>query len=73
MTIELYPRPLFLTLVLLITALLIANIVVNIIDLYYFMDNGIWSGNKYVEILIQLFDFDTESKNLPTFYSAIAL
>lgn len=73
MTIELYPKSIFRTLLVIVIALTIANIVVNIINLNFFIDNGIWSGNKYIKILINLFDFDTEAKNLPTFYSAVAL
>ena len=37
------------------------------------MDNGIWSGNKHVKVLCELFDFDREEKNIPNFYSAVAL
>ena len=73
MTIELKPRPLFRTLLLFVTALLIANIVMNIIDLYYFMGNGNWGGNKYLKVLDHLFIFENEYGNIPTFYSGVTL
>jgi len=38
----------------------------------YYIENGIWSNNDYVKIVINLFDFNTE-KNVPTFYSSLAL
>jgi hypothetical protein len=52
--------------------LLFLHICVNIVRFNYYINNGLWSNNDYVKVLINLFDFNTE-KNIPTFYSALAL
>lgn len=64
MSISLYPKDIFKMNLSLIFLLMSANIL-GIVSKFYF-------DHDYVYGLIGLFDFDTE-KNIPTFYSAIAL
>src|SRR5690606_29623633 len=52
--------------------LALANIGVNFIKLNYYLDGGPWSDNKYVKVIINLFDMDTEG-NVSSFYSSLAL
>jgi hypothetical protein len=72
MNFPLNPRIIFRSLFLFIIILLVANISVIYIYMNYYIENGIWSNNDYVKIVINLFDFNTE-KNVPTFYSSLAL
>lgn len=60
------------TLLIFVSIILFFHICVNIVRFNYYIDNGPWSNNDYVKVLIDLFDFNTE-KNIPTFYSALTL
>ena len=64
MKVPINPKTIFITLLILIICLLIANLI-GIVATYFFEydDAGGW---------VALFDFDTE-KNIPTFYSSLAL
>lgn len=64
MNFKLYPKKVFISLLLLISALLFLN-VMGLVSAHYF-------GHKSVYGLVPLFDFDTEG-NIPTFYSSLAL
>lgn len=72
MTKPLDPRIIFRVLLVWILLLVIANIFVQFIYLNYYIEDGIWSNNKWIKNIISLFDFDTEG-NIPTFYSSLAL
>ena len=72
MTIKFNPRCILRSLLIFVSILLFFHICVNIVKLNYYIDDGLWSNNDYVKVLINLFDFGTE-KNIPTFYSALAL
>ena len=72
MTITLNPRSILRSLLIFVSLLLFLHICVNIVRFNYYIDNGLWSNNDYVKVLINLFDFNTE-KNIPTFYATLAL
>lgn len=72
MTITLNPRSIIRSLLIFVSILLFFHICVNIVRFSFYIDNGLWSNNDYVKVLINLFDFNTE-KNIPTFYTALVL
>ena len=72
MSFKLEPKYLLRSLLIFVSILLVFHIGVNYVRFNYYIDNGIWSTNDYVKVLINLFDFNTEN-NIPTFYSALAL
>src|SRR5690606_35739879 len=69
MYINLNPKYIFKSLVLIIIVLLIANIFSVTTKLNYFLD---YNNQDYVRVLSNLFDFDVE-KSIPTMFSSFIL
>jgi len=72
MTIKLNAQSIFRLLLGWILFLTLANILINFFKYSIFLESG-FESNKYLNVLFKTFNLNTEGKNLPTYYSGVAL